>query len=194
MYNVIVNGPFMYNVTVNRTLKNNYTLNESLIDNRSPAIRNDRWPELTYDFVSGLVEKKSPGLENEIRLKVLGDPLNYMERNPIMLSAIPEDKFKLLPKSLWALRERQVSLQSPSIQSPSTSDDADQGKDSVIRKVIRLVSEHNEKNGRKWADETIADRQTAIRCATITSIGEMSRNVRLPILFPNTIVREETIT
>lgn len=121
------------------------------------GIRNDRWPELTYDFVSGLLEKKSPGLENEIRLKVLGDPLNYMERNPIMLSAIPEDKFKLLPKSLWALRERQVSLQSPSIQSPSTSDDADQGKDSVIRKVIRLVSEHNEKNGRKWADETIAD-------------------------------------
>ena len=184
----------MYNVTVNRTLKNNYTLNESLIDNRSPAIRNDRWPELTYDFVSGLVEKKSPGLENEIRLKVLGDPLNYMERNPIMLSAIPEDRFKLLPKSLWALRERQVSLQSPSIQSPSTSEAVDQGKDSVIRKVIRLVSEHNEKNGRKWADETIADRQTAIRCAIITSIGEMSRNVRLPILFPNTIVREETIT
>ena len=111
-----------------------------------------------------------------------------------MDNVIPEDRFKMLPKSLWALRERQVSLQSPSIQSPSTSDDADQGKDSVIRKVIRLVSEHNEKNGRKWADETIADRQTAIRCAIITSIGEMSRNVRLPILFPNTIVREETIT
>ena len=54
------------------------------------GIRNDRWPDLTYDFVSGLLEKKSPGLENEIRLKVLGDPLNYMERNPIMLSTIPE--------------------------------------------------------------------------------------------------------
>ena len=40
------------------------------------GIRNDRWPDLTYDFVSGLLDKKSPGLENELRLKVLGDPLN----------------------------------------------------------------------------------------------------------------------
>ena len=107
------------------------------------GIRNDRWPDLTYDFVSGLLEKKSPGLENEIRLKVLGDPLDYMERNPIMLSAIPEGWLNI------------------------------EGRSNVNR---------------------VCARQITTCCATIIFVGEMSRNVRLPILFPNTIVREETIT
>lgn len=116
------------------------------------GIRNDVWPELTYDFVSGILEKKAPGLENEIRLKVLEDPLNLSEHNPLMLAEIPNEKFKMLPRTLWALKQRM-----PDNQTPSLTADEDHSKEDVIKEVSRMVSDYNETHGRKWADETISN-------------------------------------
>lgn len=137
------------------------------------GIRNDRWPKLTYEFVSGLLGKKSPGLEQELRLKVLSDPLNLENHNPLMLTAIPQDRFMNMPKPLWALRAKATLPEKQTGQ-----DEAGTSSLSITEEVKMIVSEYNESNGRKWADETIDDMIKKISClkcmkeATVSQIAE----------------------
>lgn len=116
------------------------------------GIRTGKWPEITYDFASNLLDRMAPGLEDEIRLKVLSDPLNISRHNPVMVEAISYNKLVQLPKPIWSLKNRGLPQQAPmTINSQSEPETR-----TIQDEAINLVIEYNSKNGRKWSDETIA--------------------------------------
>lgn len=120
------------------------------------GIRTDNWPEITYDFVSNLLDRTAPDLEDEIRKKILSDPLNLKRHNPIMVEAITHNKLVQLPRTVWALKNRNPTTysQQPSVDHQEL-EPAHALKPTIQDEAIRIVSEHNNENGRKWAEESI---------------------------------------
>lgn len=117
------------------------------------GIQTGKWSKLTYDFVSGLLGNTSPGLEDKIRISILSDHLNKDNHNPLMVAAISRERLINLPKSIWTLK----AMATPITDSTHALTAPASESVSIVDEVVRIVSEFNESNGRKWTDETIHD-------------------------------------